>query len=138
MSYTAHIKYIEARQFPMDTGPDQQGRDTFSVNFDTCIAHPLTKFEEVILQILIDNDLAVLDIDVFVGQGANIPDGDGPYMSIINTGGVYPEETHNLTQEDRPSFQVFVRAKGYLIARDKAFSIYTVLHGIRNAQVVVA
>jgi hypothetical protein len=66
-----------------------------------------------------------------------IPELDGPYISLIETGGSGPTRIHNVgtANTQRPTVQVVVRAKSYLTARTKAKAAYLALDGVFNTDI---
>lgn len=65
--------------------------------------------------------------NIFIGSAHNVPDGDGPYLSIVQTQGMRDEELHNDVDSPAyqlPSAQVTVRAKSYLACRTMARNAY--------------
>jgi hypothetical protein len=58
--------------------------------------------------------LGVYGTSLFKGSKAVLPTGSGPLISVISTGGLEDEGTHNLSSEtiayERPSAQVICRA----------------------------
>jgi hypothetical protein len=71
---------------------------------------------------------------VYLSSAANIPDGDGPYLSLIETGGTGPEYVQNQANPayQRPALQVVARAKNYVVARGMIAVAYNVLANKRN------
>jgi hypothetical protein len=71
---------------------------------------------------------------IYMGSRANIPSGDGPYITITETGGSDPTRTQNqpAAATQRPTAQILTRAKSYQIARTKARAAYLALDGIFN------
>ena len=72
--------------------------------------------------------------NIFKGSRAMIPNGDGPYLSLTETGGTAPGRIHNVAtaHPQRPSAQVAVRAKNYATARAMAHAAYNALDGVSN------
>lgn len=66
--------------------------------------------------------------DIFLSSRAVLPDGDGPFLSVNETGGTGPARTHsNATQ--KPSAQLVARADTYSNARAKLKLAYDALGG---------
>lgn len=73
--------------------------------------------------------------NMFGSSFKSIPDGDGPYLSIIETGGTNPEFTHNETivpAYQHPGAQVVVRAGSYPVAYAMAKAAYFSAVKVRN------
>jgi hypothetical protein len=75
--------------------------------------------------------------NIFNGSHAVIPKGDGPYISLIETGGTAPTRIHNVpgAHTQRPTAQVLVRASSYIVARAKAKAAYAALDGVFNTTI---
>lgn len=68
--------------------------------------------------------------NLFKGPKAVIPDGSGPYASLIRTGGFGVDGTHNspdLPAYEQPSGQIIVRATSYDVAEAAAQALYEYL-----------
>jgi hypothetical protein len=77
--------------------------------------------------------------NIFVSSKAIIPTGAGPYISISETGGSGPEQTHNAAKYGkgypayvRPNAQIFIRATTYPTARNMADTAYVAFYAVRN------
>lgn len=72
--------------------------------------------------------------NIFLGSKAVIPTGAGPYLSLIETGGLSPTRVHNIAgaSTTRPTVQVLVRATSYPAARSMAKAAYDALDGVWN------
>mgnify|MGYP001617170488 CR=1 FL=1 len=83
---------------------------------------------------LVAQGIGVLSANIIKGSKGIVPKGDGPYISLIETGGAGPTRVHNLASANtqRPTAQVLVRARSYSVARLKAKDVYEVLDGIFN------
>lgn len=74
-------------------------------------------------------------VNMFKGPKAKIPNGDGPYVSLIKAGGLGTDGTHNLTTTpayERPLFQVVVRATDYDVAETLIDALHPFLGRVRN------
>lgn len=79
-----------------------------------------------------DAGLATWSTDLFYGSKAVIPLTDGPFTSLIDTGGANPSGTHNavvtgLPAYIRPSFQIVCRAEKTSVAMAKALALWNLL-----------
>lgn len=83
---------------------------------------------------LVAQGVGVHGSNIFLGSGAVIPTGDGPYLSLTETGGSAPTRVHNYpgAHTQRPTAQVLVRAKSYSTALTMARAAYVALDGIFN------
>lgn len=133
-------RYLEivADQDPFPAGVDTNSRTMFACNYSCMAANPVAKFEEEIARILFDAGLLVLGTNCWIGPDARVPAGDGPFITLINTGGTSPIETHNGDKYRRMSIQIVVRALTYQVARTRARAIWDELDGKRNFTVVAA
>jgi hypothetical protein len=86
---------------------------------------------------LVAQGVGVFGSSIFLGSKAAIPSGDGPYISLTETGGTAPTRIHNQTgaNTQRPTAQILVRAKSYLTARTKAKEAYLALDGVYNTTI---
>ena len=76
--------------------------------------------------------------NLFEGSKVVLPDGVGPFVSIIRTGGLGAEGTHNSTDVpayERPTAQLVVRALDYKAAEALADVIYALFYGIGNQKI---
>lgn len=83
-----------------------------------------------VLSLLVAANVGVQNTSIFLGPGAKLPAGDGPYLTINESGGTSPEHTHNSTTlpaYQRPSVQIVVTAKLYSVARLMAKNAYNAL-----------
>jgi hypothetical protein len=91
-------------------------------------------FLDEIANKLVSASVGVLGTNIFLGSGAVIPAGDGPFMTITETGGSAPTRVHNVAaaHTQRPTAQIAVRAKSYATARAMAKLAYSALDGVFN------
>jgi len=85
--------------------------------------------------ILTGANVAVLGTSLFLGLTAVIPAGDGPFLSVVMTGGSGPEGTHNavgLPAYQRPTAQIIARGASTPAAEALAIAAYTALWAVRN------
>lgn len=76
--------------------------------------------------------------NLFKGPKAKIPAGDGPFVSLIRTGGLGSEGTHNsvdVPAYERPTAQIIVRATNYDDAETMAQQLYDFLWPIQNQEI---
>ena len=124
---------------PFEVGFDENERKMFSMNFDCMVTAPATDFVREIGRLINDASLGTFGTDMFIGMEAILPTGDGPYITIINTGGSESLDTHNVAQGvtyEMRSCQIVVRARTYDSANTRALAVWRVLDGIRNTTVV--
>jgi hypothetical protein len=130
-------RYLEllAIQRPFPIGADENQRVMFSVNFQATAAAPVEQWEEEIVKVLNDAGLATLGTDTFVGPEAVLPTGAGPYLTILDSGGLAPVDTHDGQEYERLSVQIIIRADKYRNARTRALAVWRALDGVRNTTV---
>lgn len=75
--------------------------------------------------------------DIFVGPGARVPDGAGPFLNIVLGAGAAPLLIQNQTlpERRRPSAQIVTRAETTAAARSMCFDAYNALAVVRNETV---
>jgi len=127
-------RYLEilSRQRPFPFNIDEHGRVMFSCNYDAMAAEEIATFEEDIVLLLTPLGLTTLGVDTFIGPAAVIPAGVGPFITIIDTGGAFRDETHNGDVYERLSCQIAVRARSFVVARERSLAIWRALSGLRN------
>ena len=83
---------------------------------------------------LVAQGVGVFGSTIILGSKGVIPTGDGPLLSVIETGGTGPLRIHNVAAAhvQRPTAQVLVRGKNYVAARTMAKNAYLALDGIFN------
>ena len=81
---------------------------------------------------LVAQGVGTFGSDIFLGSKAVIPSGDGPFLSLTETGGSGATRTHNGSPVSRPSAQILARAKSYVAARTKLKSAYDALGGAKG------
>lgn len=67
--------------------------------------------------------------NMFIGSGALLPAGDGPYLVLIDTGGSGASRTQTNTATENPTAQISTRAKSPSVARTMLQAAYTALGG---------
>lgn len=134
MPTTCYIEIL-AVQRPFPVTEDENNRTLFSVNFLATSHGAVSEWEEDVVRICVTAGVPlVLDVDTFIGR-KKVPDGAGPFTSVIDTGGTAPLETHDGDRMERLSAQLIVRG-AYPAARLRAQQIYDALDGTRNVTVV--
>jgi hypothetical protein len=83
---------------------------------------------------LVGKGIGSLGTTIFTSSKAVIPAGDGPYLTITETGGSGPTRRQNISgaATQRPTAQIVVRALSYVVARAMAKAAYQALDGIWN------
>ncbi|CAB4190570.1 hypothetical protein UFOVP1196_72 [uncultured Caudovirales phage] len=76
--------------------------------------------------------------NIFVSSKATIPSGAGPYMTLIETGGIAPIRTQSdgsFPAYQRPQIQVMARATSYAAAKTMVENAYASLVALQGATV---
>jgi hypothetical protein len=83
---------------------------------------------------LVAQGVGVIGSNIILGSKGTIPTGDGPYLSLTETGGSAPTRVQNtpVASTQRPTAQIAVRAKSYTVARAMSRAAYLALDGIFN------
>jgi Bacteriophage minor capsid protein len=80
--------------------------------------------QDVIVRLAAQN-CGVANSTLFWGVRAVLPDGDGPFVTVVPTGGMSPLKVHNdngAVRYERPSAQIVVRAKSFDVAMTRAYA----------------
>ena len=143
MPDTCYLEVLSVqRPFPFSV--DENERTMFSVNFQATSAEEVEDWERDVIRLLITGGVGISftfpDGDqrtdnTFIGPPSIIPTGPGPYVSIIDTGGAAPIETHNGDLQEQLSVQLIVRGREYFVARDLAIDCWRALDGVRDTTV---
>jgi hypothetical protein len=93
-------------------------------------------FMSDLIQLVQDTGLGLeYGVNLFKGPKAKFPEGDGPFVSLIRTGGLGAEGTQNLTDVpsyERPSAQIIARATDYDVAESMANRLSEALYPVMN------
>jgi len=96
---------------------------------------------EEIANKLVADGVGVLGTSIFISSAAVLPTGDGPYITLTETGGVAPggfrgeggrTQNQSGVSTQHPTVQVVTRAKSFPVARAKALAAYNSLDGTWN------
>lgn len=97
---------------------------------------------EDIESLIASGGVAVSNVTMFLSTAAIIPAGDGPYLLIVETGGMAPERLHtdsdgrlDAPAYERPMAQIVVRAQNYFAARAMSRAAFDVVDGIYNTTI---
>lgn len=118
-------------QRPFPIGVDLNNRNEFSCNYLMVAAATVSDFEGEISKYISDNGLGNTS-SILIGRKVSTPTGDGPFIRLIDTGGISPLETHNRDKYERLSMQIVVIAASYVTGRELALSIWRLLDGKFN------
>lgn len=93
-------------------------------------------FLDEIANWLVAHGVGVLGQNIFKSSSAVIPTGEGPYMTIAETGGTAPIRVQNgVRLLQCPTAQILVVAKTHVASRDMSRAAYAVLDGVFNTVV---
>lgn len=135
---TAWYQEINVVQEPIDIGLDDTGRQQYAVNI-SAVKSFSRAFAEEIIGLLEAAGVGTFGTDILGGSITDVPEGEGPFLHFIDTGGVTPLRTHNEIGPpayQRPTAQLVARAGTFAAARTMAQDAYDALVGIRNTNVV--
>jgi hypothetical protein len=126
---------IQPLQEPFDDGKEgNHQRVTFNITVSKTESET---FEEELIKILTDASVGDSE-NIFASSKAAVPEGDGPFLHVIATGGASPLRIHNVISPPaypQPTAQLVTRAKSYKAARAMARAAYLALAAIRNTTV---
>jgi len=122
-------------QFPFEMPEDAQGRGVYVFNL-MATKHPSETFLEELSNYLTSQGITA---QIMVGGQTDLPSGDGPFITLRQTGGLRSVRVHPRVGNtfERPSTQVSVRAKSSRTAKSLAYKVWTILTQIRNQDLVV-
>lgn len=139
----ATVWYLDIRdqQPPFDSGVlDGQSRALWTFNI-VATKQPSSTFLLELVEVLVLAGVGVYGTNIFISSKAVIPPGNGPYLSIVATGGLDGIRIQNDVSGpayERPSAQIVVRAQSAAAAEAMSRAAYAALVGVRNQNVVVA
>jgi hypothetical protein len=135
-------------QEPFDLGLDEPSRLQYVFNV-VATKRPSGTFLEELAQVLEDAGVGTRGTDIFLSSNATMPDENGPFITLTDTGGPGPLRTHNeagptavagssamAVSYQRPTAQVVTRARSASACRAKAYAAYSALSAVRNREVV--
>ena len=95
-------------------------------------------FSEEIVRVLTDASVGTYGTNIFISEMAKIPTGNGPYLTVNETGGFRGLRIHDQAKPayPRPGAQIVVRATTYDAARTMARAAYNALAVVKNTAVV--
>ena len=147
-SYSWEVLYVGAttylqilsvqRPFPFGVDSSTPPRVQFSLNFEAVSQGAVTDWEQEIVQFLEDASLSTPGTDTFIGPLTPLPEGDGPYIRILDTGGSSPDVTHDGGVYENLSCQIVVTAKSYTAGRTRALAIRRELDGKYDVSIEAA
>jgi hypothetical protein len=129
--------WIRPTQEPFNPGMTPPGHAELIFNIQVR-KEPSATFVEELIKILVTAGVGVLNTNIFAGNSSMIPVGDGPYLTIVPTGGLAPVYVQNLTtpRHVRPSASINVQAKNFEAARTMAQAAYDAFVAVVNVDVV--
>lgn len=124
---------ISALQPPFSIGNDTSNRAMLSFNVLSSHNGDPTTFLVNLASLISTAGLGTLGTNMWYGSKAQIPQtGAGPFISLISTGGLSSQQTHNGSKITRPTAQIITRADSYVVAETRANAIYAALDGRHN------
>lgn len=124
-------------QEPFDLGLDEAGRSVVVLNVMTTKA-PSTTLEEEVVSVLVAAGVGVFNESIFASSHVALPQGAGPFLVVVGTGGIGPRFEHNSRAPARqmPTLKLTAHASTYIAARAMARAAYDALVQVRNQNVV--
>jgi hypothetical protein len=119
---------------PTEFGADERDRRLLSVNIVARARGPIADWTGDIMKILDAAGVATPGTDCWTG-GPKVPDGNGPYISVINSGGFGSDFCQQDEELENLSAQVIIRAASPEVARVRATAVKDALKNIRNATI---
>jgi len=91
-------------------------------------------FCEDLATLFAEQGVVATENDVFIGLSALMPDGDGPYLVVVETSGTGPEYRQDVAgpSMEMPGAQVVARGMDRAGARALAWSAWTAASQVRN------
>ena len=121
-------------QDPQDLGLDANGRAIVAFNINVVKTFSENFLEEIIGRLVAQN-VGVFNTNIFASSGKDLPEGEGPFLTVVATGGTSPERTQNdvaVPAYPRPSAQLAVHGTDFKESWDMSYAAYNALAGIRN------
>lgn len=138
MSKWLTVQMLQSRPFDMGM-LDQNQRAIFAFNF-MATKVPSEQFEEEVMSILVAAGVGVFGTNMFGATKSEIPNGDGPFLSVISTGGPAGIRTQNVAgvAYEQATAQVAVCAGDAVAARGMAWAAFNAIAPVVNQAVVAA
>jgi len=126
---------LQDEQLPFEMPEDTAGRTVYVFNV-LARKVPSETFLEEMSQYLTTSGVTA---QIFVGGQTDIPAGDGPYITLRQTGGVRGDHVQGkvTAKIERPGAQVSVRAKSPRTTKSLAHTVHKLLSEIRNKELLV-
>jgi hypothetical protein len=130
---SVRYRKLEPAQEPFDEGTDSDRRPIVGFNVDAEKDPTSTWLQELAAIVVEKIPGIVINSNLFLSSAVNIPGdgntsmpgGDGPFISIVDTGGMPREHIqNNLSGYQRSSAKVRVHARTYLSAYEIACQIH--------------
>lgn len=126
---------LQDEQLPFEMPEDPQGRTVYVFNVLARKVPSETYLEEM-SQYLTTHGVTA---QIFIGGQTDIPTGDGPFITLRQTGGVRGDHVQGsvTSKIERPGAQVSVRAKSPRSTKSLAHTVHKLLSEIRNKELIV-
>lgn len=91
-------------------------------------------WKDDLAQVCVNAGVGTLGTNIFLGLKSALPLGDGPYLTIVPTGGSGPDPTHNdgTIAYVRPAAQFLATAKTYEDAEAMIYAAFSAVTVIEN------
>lgn len=134
MTYWREVEVLNA---PFEFNVDANNRSMWSFNM-VPVTRPTAEIGDEVAAVIQDASLGTFGTDLFVGQKAQIPGGNGPYVQVLPNEGAPGERTHNSISQPAYStqpVQIVVRALSVTVARTRIWAIHDLFYAKRMATV---
>jgi hypothetical protein len=126
---------LQDEQIPFEMPQDAQGRTVYVFNV-LPRKDPSETFLEEMSHYLATNGITA---QILIGGQTDIPTGDGPFITLRQTGGVRGTSVQGRVTPkiERPGAQVSVRAKSPRTTKSLSYAVHKILSEVRNKELVV-
>ena len=127
---------IAEMQDLFDAGTDDEDRATIIFNI-MALRTPSDTFLEELVKILVTAGVGAYGVNIHTTSQHAVPSGDGPFLSIRETGGPRGIYDHNTVGPafSRSTALITVRASTYAAARTMARAAYDALVAVTNTTI---
>lgn len=121
---------IRADQRPFDLSEDDNAHNVFVCNYTGQSFGDVDTWEDDLVSVIEGGGFGLMFGDeIFIGPRAILPDGDGPFVTIIDTGGARQELFHDTTDPvmENLSAQISVHGRNFQSAQTLSLGIWRAL-----------
>lgn len=136
--------YIRAVQSPFEVGVDGNNRNQRSCNWLAKIRGSSSAVsKEIATRIAAQVGSLTYDVvtpansDILVGTKGDLPNGDGPFVRVIETAGTPPDTSRDSQTYSTLGIQTFITAMSYDTCASIATAVFDALQSVRNTTLTV-